>query len=197
MRSCCETKREVEKHYIKSQISSMFGDTNHTWVGARSESQKHKLLEWLHSVSESQSNKNDSKLVILEIGCGTSLHSISIEAESLIADDKYNATLIRINPNHLNVPKGHICIGTTALYALQQIAAGIFQERPKRTVKKPLIDLTSEKELNLDGSDSEEEIELDTELDQKKNPKKRLSDSSDYNVTRQSPRNKKIVNELK
>jgi hypothetical protein len=52
---------------------------------------------------------NDSavRLCVLEIGCGVSLHSISIESEMLVREDKNNTTrLIRINPTNPRVPPG-------------------------------------------------------------------------------------------
>ncbi len=58
---------------------SMFGDTNFTWVSRRSEVQKANLLEWLNRSLQHE------KVAIIELGCGTSLHSLSIESEMLVA----------------------------------------------------------------------------------------------------------------
>jgi len=94
---------------------SMFGDNNFTWVSQRSESQKDRLLSWLKTINLKE------KFAILEIGCGVSLHSISIETEMLV-NQYENAQLIRINPNNLNIPKGnHISIGLGGKIALQSI----------------------------------------------------------------------------
>jgi hypothetical protein len=89
----------------------MFGDNSNTWVADRSEMQREKLWEWL---------EKKSKLVVLEIGCGTSLHSISIESEALVREK--GVKLIRINPSNVSVPAGpHVAIPLGAKLALVEI----------------------------------------------------------------------------
>jgi hypothetical protein len=83
-------------------------------VNCRSEKQKKRLKKWLEKQLESSKSKeNGNKLAIIEIGCGTSLHSISIESDSLVDDYKGDSVkLIRINPGKdVGVPKGHTFIG--------------------------------------------------------------------------------------
>jgi len=60
---------------------SMHGDTNFSWVETRSKKQKQLLFQWLET--NKKSCTEEAPLVILEVGCGVSLHSISIESEIL------------------------------------------------------------------------------------------------------------------
>eukprot|EP01116_Phalansterium_solitarium_P006429 TRINITY_DN18734_c0_g1_i1.p1 TRINITY_DN18734_c0_g1~~TRINITY_DN18734_c0_g1_i1.p1 ORF type:complete len:545 (-),score=113.24 TRINITY_DN18734_c0_g1_i1:106-1740(-) len=105
---------------------SMFGDTSETWIEARSEQQKARLLAWLRGVRQKR-----QQVAIVEIGCGTSMHSVSIESEALLADDKRKQfSLIRINPGSPQVPLGgHVGIGMGALAALTALDARLSRFR--------------------------------------------------------------------
>lgn len=106
---------------------SMFGDTNFSWKESRSHEQKKKLLKWLEVIYSQRTEDQPVTLAIIEVGCGVSLHSISIESETLIADDKKGTTkLIRINPSNTRVPRGgHVAIGLGGLAALQGISEAL------------------------------------------------------------------------
>jgi NAD-dependent SIR2 family protein deacetylase len=146
---------------------SLAGDTQDTWVPARSHGQKKRLLRWLKSVlyeskdgdawqqrTEEEQGESDEysedegeseeeeewdsavqqkeslckdtqrlppKLVVIELGCGDSIHSIRIEADVLIAENP-SVRLIRINPNFRGALRdGHVAIRLGALAALQGI----------------------------------------------------------------------------
>jgi len=116
---------------------SMSGDTQYTWVGRRSSKQKKKLLRWLddrlctscyssptrpHTTAstpldgkckcggddDGRKEEESPTLLIIELGCGSSIHSIKIEADSLLAEHEerrarnltsHKMALIRVNPN--------------------------------------------------------------------------------------------------
>jgi hypothetical protein len=112
-------------------MKSMFGDTDDSWISSRSDKQKTKLKSWIKEVK----SKN-IKLAILEIGCGTSLHSISIEAEALVCEENNpNMKLIRINPNNSKVPEGHVGIGLGAKSSLIEICKKILPTFTPPTTK--------------------------------------------------------------
>tara|TARA_B100000780_G_C21005767_1_gene402572 strand:- start:376 stop:621 length:246 start_codon:yes stop_codon:yes gene_type:complete len=70
---------------------------------------------------ESIGNK---KLVVLEVGCGTSIHSLRSETEiiigkrQMIEKDEGATTLIRIDPGNADVPVGHVGVRMKAMEAL-------------------------------------------------------------------------------
>jgi len=135
---------------------SLFGDTNDSWIATRAEAQRYRLLKWLSdnypysSTGKFEYNDDTSnnintttttttstsegltshkrKLVIIECGSGTSLHSIRIESEALLLnnylehDKGESVKLIRLNPNDYDCPVGHIGIGLGAKEALKEIA---------------------------------------------------------------------------
>jgi len=83
------------------------------------------FLKWLReklgnlSVDTSQ-NSNESKLVIIEIGCGISLHSLRLEVELLA--QRNDIDVIRINPQDFSVSnEKHMGIGKGSLEALVKI----------------------------------------------------------------------------
>eukprot|EP01084_Bolivina_argentea_P015501 29004_1 len=99
---------------------SFFSDTQDTFNGERIIKQKERLMEWLNEFM------NDKKeLLVVEIGCGKSIHSLRWECEYLKSLE--NVKLIRINPteqldmnkNHNN--KNHIILKLTAKTALNAI----------------------------------------------------------------------------
>jgi len=130
--------------------TSMFGDTNHTWKDTRANLQKHAFLAWLHrnygdldtgsrdhkrqSIRKSIRQKSpvvcgSESLVILEIGCGVSLHSLRMEVELLLMDNKTRVEedgveevgCIRLNPHDYWIGEGHVGIGLGSLEALVEI----------------------------------------------------------------------------
>ncbi len=76
---------------------SLSSDTNETFNDAYYLFQKQKLLSWLDRVRADPS----SELIVLEVGCGTSIHSLRIESEVLLYHDPAlsgRVRLVRINP---------------------------------------------------------------------------------------------------
>jgi len=112
---------------------SMFGDTNFTWKDSRATVQKHAFLKWLRkvygnldeaqSLRRSQRNKRKGQMVILEIGCGISLHSIRMEVELLLSQNTTENSVhcIRINPTNSAISPGNVGIGLGSREALQEI----------------------------------------------------------------------------
>jgi len=72
---------------------SFFSDTNLTFNDERIHKQKDVFLDWLQPFVD----ERKEKLLIVEIGCGKSVHSLRWEAQYLSESD--NITLIRINPS--------------------------------------------------------------------------------------------------
>jgi len=76
---------------------SLSSDTNETFNDAYYLFQKQKLLSWLDRVRADPC----SELIVVEVGCGTSIHSLRIESEVLLYHDPSlsgRVRLIRINP---------------------------------------------------------------------------------------------------
>merc|ERR1712154_455530 len=71
---------------------SFFSDTNETFDDQRISEQKQKFMEWLNPFIQ---HKN-KQLLVVEIGCGKSVHSLRWECQYLASLDHIN--LIRINP---------------------------------------------------------------------------------------------------
>ena len=46
-----------------------------------------------------------SKLVVLEVGCGTSVHSLRLDSE-IVAASARSAKLVRVDPGDARVPEG-------------------------------------------------------------------------------------------
>lgn len=113
---------------------SMFGDTNLTWKDSRASQQKYQFMSWLRRAvgtleqsparrSTRRSHVADQKVVILEIGCGVSLHSLRYEAELLISLKPETVNCIRINPvNHQINGESNVGIGLGSLESLIEIA---------------------------------------------------------------------------
>jgi len=102
---------------------SMFGDTTLTWKNKHAENQKNNFMVWIKENGmiidsndendESQSNRENKKkrairkqqkcdgyIVIIEIGCGVSLHSLRLETEMLqLMNGKDKVKVVRINPH--------------------------------------------------------------------------------------------------
>ncbi|CAF1036183.1 unnamed protein product [Didymodactylos carnosus] len=79
----CETCKKIARPNV-----SMHMDTNLTYNNTISTKQKRNLLKWI---------KNRNNLLIIEIGCGQSIHSLRLESDYLL--EKYPSTtkLVRIN----------------------------------------------------------------------------------------------------
>ncbi len=71
----------------------MFGDWN--WNGNRASNQEYKYNEW-------RKENRDKRIVIIEIGAGTSIPTIRIEGQQLVARS-VNIKLIRINPREYSI----------------------------------------------------------------------------------------------
>ena len=90
----------------------MFYDSN--FVEKRTQDQDNLLWEWIKSLSDT------NRLVIVEIGAGTTVNTIRQRSE-YYADLKF-ATLIRINPRDYHVPKDrHISLPINAFEGIQKI----------------------------------------------------------------------------
>ena len=70
---------------------SFFTDTSNTYDDERTIEQKNKFMKWLNPFK-----KGKKELLVIEIGCGKSIHSLRWECEYL--KSLSNVTLIRINP---------------------------------------------------------------------------------------------------
>lgn len=99
---------------------SFFTDTQYTFNNQRIVKQKIKFMKWLNKFINT-----DKKLLVVEIGCGKSIHSLRWESEYL--KTLKNITLIRINPIE-NIDKSnqsdndrHIMLKLPAKLALDSI----------------------------------------------------------------------------
>jgi len=92
---------------------SLFGDTTETFNDYRTQKQKQKLKRWLKQ-------SVDNKLLIIEIGCGISLHSIRIEVEDMI-QKRPSTKLIRINPTDYAVNPSTIVLINPYSYMLELV----------------------------------------------------------------------------
>jgi len=57
-----------------------------------------KLKNWLKRFFNSLDTETGKQLVVIEIGCGVSLHSLRWESELLWKEAKDNVKIIRVNP---------------------------------------------------------------------------------------------------
>lgn len=119
---------------------SMFGDTCFTFNSSRADYQKKKFKRWLKKllgcntkhlkkkkqvkteVKDEQETDAPSRrsqrlrnpnLLIIELGCGISLHSLRLEVDLLLSlETKADVHCIRINPLYFQVPPGdHVGLG--------------------------------------------------------------------------------------
>jgi NAD-dependent SIR2 family protein deacetylase len=89
----------------------MFGDPY--WAKRRMEEQLWRFYCWLKEV-------RDRKVVIVECGAGVEIPSVRERSEEVA--EEVNGTLVRINPNHADIPAGHLSIACGAREALEGIA---------------------------------------------------------------------------
>ena len=85
-------------------------------VPTRKAAQEKALLVWLDSISH-------KSLAVIEIGCGTSIHSLRVETEIMVGKRTNpkgpKTTLIRIDPGNADVPNGdHVGVKMKAMEAL-------------------------------------------------------------------------------
>ncbi len=90
----------------------MFGDWG--WIPVRSNNQEIRLNNWLL-----QLEKENKKLVIVELGAGKAIPTVRMKSEEICR--RLNATLIRINPRDHNVPSGQIAIPTGSEKGVKEI----------------------------------------------------------------------------
>ena len=89
----------------------MFGDFS--WLPDRTRRQERAFDEFL-------TDHREARLVVVELGAGTSIPTIRYLGERLI--ERNNAVLIRINPREGQIPPGQISISAGAVEGLQGIA---------------------------------------------------------------------------
>jgi NAD-dependent SIR2 family protein deacetylase len=89
----------------------MFGDGS--WLESRTAGQMHRYDQWLGKV-------NLDEMAIIEIGAGNAIPTVRFNSERLASK---GATLIRINPDDPQGPRGTIQLRTSALEALSRIDA--------------------------------------------------------------------------
>jgi len=70
-------------------------------------------------------DNKDENVCIIEIGCGTSEHSLRDESELLLAHTLNNGHLIRIDPGECMVPEGHVGLQQGFKQAFIEICKGI------------------------------------------------------------------------
>ena len=78
----------------------MFGDWG--WDGQRTGEQESRLDGWFRRIRSER-----AKLVVIEVGAGTSVPTIRLRSEQYA--NQYNAILIRINPRDHRVPNSNHC----------------------------------------------------------------------------------------
>jgi NAD-dependent SIR2 family protein deacetylase len=88
----------------------MFGDWG--WNSSRSDTQQRSLKAWLVS-------KVGGPLVIVECGAGTAIPTVRLTCQDVA--QRYDGTLIRINPREPEVPKGQISLPMRAYDALSAL----------------------------------------------------------------------------
>ena len=117
---CINTKCDC---YARPHISHST-DYPEDIVPTRKKKQEQALVDWLKSIETQH-------LVVIEVGCGESVHSLRVETEIMVGKRMMSTTggtaataappsttLIRIDPGNANVPAGHIGIQMKAMAAL-------------------------------------------------------------------------------
>lgn len=104
---------------------SFFSDTNFSFKQNRYSKQKQQFIRWLEHLKRSA----DLTLLIIEIGCGTSIHSLRLETEVLLyhtPELSNRCKLIRINPCEFDVNShdaNQVGIGIGSLEGLKRLFA--------------------------------------------------------------------------
>lgn len=91
----------------------MFGDWG--WVGNRADGQRSRFETWLKQLAQ-----NSTRLVIVELGAGEAIPTVRYTCERIA--QRFQATLIRINPRDASVPAGHVGLVMGAAEGVQRIA---------------------------------------------------------------------------
>ena len=98
----------------------------------RKGAQEQQMVRWLRGHMD-----RGTRLLIIEVGCGTSVHSMREESEILLARSP-NVSIVRIDPGGASVPKGRGCgIEAGALDALVAI------ERAHKEAARPTAGVTA------------------------------------------------------
>jgi NAD-dependent SIR2 family protein deacetylase len=90
----------------------MFGDGS--WIAYRTKRQEELFNRWFSNVCKSR-----AKLVVVELGAGTSIPTVRHTSECVVRET--DATLIRINVREAQVPKGHIGLNLGAAEGVARI----------------------------------------------------------------------------
>jgi len=91
----------------------MFSDVE--FIPTKVDEQYERFEKWL-----TKTKLENKKLVIIEIGAGEAVPTVRNLSES-IALNRYNTTLIRINPRDFEIPDGHISLPLGGLEAISKI----------------------------------------------------------------------------
>lgn len=94
----------------------MFGDWN--WNGRRSEAQRARLAEWLGGI-----RARTGRLAVIELGAGTAVPTVRHFSEAVA--ERFNATLIRINPREPAVPVGQIGLALGAADGVARLVGAL------------------------------------------------------------------------
>jgi len=97
----------------------MFGDWN--WISDRTHLQHKSLLEWREQLK-------GKKLVIIELGAGTSVPTVRFMSEKFL--EMFDSVLIRINKREPQVPLGCIGISGGAAEVLESIDSVLMDQMP-------------------------------------------------------------------
>ena len=96
----------------------MFGDWS--WNPKRSDEQASRFQRWIEEI-----NLNRYKLAIIEIGAGEAVPTVRLTSQEVA--QRYNATLIRINPKDFSVPEeSYVSIQSGGLEGIKKICNGQF-----------------------------------------------------------------------
>ena len=107
----------------------MFGDWD--WNRETTERQQERYNHWAQSLQA-----KGARVVVIEIGAGTTLPAIRRETESIM--QRLNARLIRINTREPEGPSGTVSIGLPALEALKKIDQMLTETFTNRCAKPEL-----------------------------------------------------------
>jgi NAD-dependent SIR2 family protein deacetylase len=90
----------------------MFGDGG--WDQSRSVAQDRRMARWLDEVEQA-----GGKLVVVECGAGTAIPSVRVTGEHLA--QRFDGTLIRINPRESEGPRGTVSLAAGAQETIERI----------------------------------------------------------------------------
>jgi NAD-dependent SIR2 family protein deacetylase len=94
----------------------MFGDWN--WNARRSEAQHARLAEWIGRI-----RARKGRLAVIELGAGTAVPTVRHFSE--VVAERFNATLIRINPRESDVPVGQIGLALGAADGVARLVGAL------------------------------------------------------------------------